>query len=252
MALILKNKNIRFNNLINVDDPEEAESKDMGKIGKHCLISCWTNNSEDVLPMWNMYTPDMKGVRIKMKVNPFKEYTYEKDEFFFKEKTKSFINYNSDYAKIVSITADNPRLVKVEYTNDENLLIPEVRSYTKIRNESNTTISFENVGKYKRKYWEFQAEYRYIICTAPWSMSELESVKTIEEQNILINRFYDETTTQFCNEIFLELAPDAFDGMEILLAPKTLDEEYIIVEALLEKYCKENTIKLTKSKIKIR
>ena len=72
LALILKNRTIRFNNLLNVDDPEEAETKDLGLSGKHCLVSCWTKSSEDTLPMWNMYTPRMKGVRIKMKMNPFK------------------------------------------------------------------------------------------------------------------------------------------------------------------------------------
>ncbi len=40
LALILKNRTIRFNNLLNVDDPEEAETKDLGLSGKHCLVSC--------------------------------------------------------------------------------------------------------------------------------------------------------------------------------------------------------------------
>lgn len=83
LALILKNRTIKFNNLMNVDDPEEAETKDLGLFGRHCLVSCWTRSSEDILPMWNMYTPEMKGVRIKMRMNPFKKYTYSKGEMHF-------------------------------------------------------------------------------------------------------------------------------------------------------------------------
>ena len=102
LALILKNKRLLFNNLLNVDDPEEAESEDLGLIGKHCLISCWTDSSEDVLPMWNMYTPDMKGVRIGMRVNPFRKYIYNKGEMHFTENVLSHIDFKSEYAKKVT------------------------------------------------------------------------------------------------------------------------------------------------------
>lgn len=44
LALILKNRTIKFNHLLNVDDPEEAETEDLGLSGKHCLVSCWTKN----------------------------------------------------------------------------------------------------------------------------------------------------------------------------------------------------------------
>lgn len=90
LAYILKNKTIKFNNLMNVDDPEEAETSDLGKFGRHCLVSCWTDVSEDILPMWNMYTPDMRGVRIGMKKNPFKEHIYNAGEFNFSEPTKLY------------------------------------------------------------------------------------------------------------------------------------------------------------------
>ena len=37
LALILRNKTICFNNLLYVDDLDEAETEDMGKFGKICL-----------------------------------------------------------------------------------------------------------------------------------------------------------------------------------------------------------------------
>lgn len=248
LALILKNKTIKFNNLLNVDDPEEAETEDLGLSGRHCLVSCWTKSGEDILPMWNMYTPGMKGVRIKMKINPFKKYTYNIGEMHFSEQTLSCIDYKSDYSKRVSIAAKCPLLLKVEYTEDENLLYPKI----KCQNENSINISFEKLGKYKREYWSFQKEYRYKITIAPWSIDELEQVDSIQDQMKLFDRLLDESNQCYCNEIYLKLADDAFNDMEILLAPKTSESEYIIVQALLEKYCSGIHIKLGKSRIKIR
>ena len=50
-------------------------------------MSCWTKNVDDVLPMWNMYTPDMHGVRIGMRELPFKLYLYEKGTYEFTANT---------------------------------------------------------------------------------------------------------------------------------------------------------------------
>lgn len=247
LALILKNKIIRFNNLLNVDDPEEADTKDLGLFGKHCLVSCWTKSSEDVIPMWNMYTPGMKGVRIKMKINPFKQYTYNKGENHFSEKTLSCIDYKGDYINKVTIAAECPVTAEVVYTEDEDLLHPQIKNQTK----DGICVSFEKLGRYKRKYWAFQNEYRYIITTAPWTMNEMEKVTSIDEHIHLFNRLLDKDNKQICNEIYLALAEDAFEDMEILLAPKTSESEYIIVQALLEKYCERNNVKVDKSKIRI-
>lgn len=248
LALILKNKTIRFNNLLNVDDPEEAETEDLGLSGKHCLVSCWTKSSDDVIPMWNMYTPGMKGVRVKMRMNPFKQYTYNKGENYFSEKTMSCIDYKGDYTKKVTIAAECPLSIDVIYTDDNDLLHPQIKSQT----EEGISISFEKLGRYKRKYWAFQNEYRYIIRTAPWSMDEMNKVTSIDEHIRLFNRLLDKNNILYCNEIFLALADDAFEDMEILLAPKTSESEHIIVQALLEKYCPNIQVKLEKSRIRVK
>jgi len=83
-------------------------------------------------------------------------------------------------------------------------------------------------------------------------MEEMERVTTIDEHMKLFDRLSDKDNKQICDEIFLALADDAFEDMEILLAPKTSEPEYIIVQALLEKYCPNVYVKLEKSKIRIR
>lgn len=52
------NKTICFNNLLNVDDIEEAETEDMGEFGKFIYTSCWTEDTEESIPLWNLYTPN--------------------------------------------------------------------------------------------------------------------------------------------------------------------------------------------------
>lgn len=116
LALILKNKTFRFCNLLNVDDPDEAYTSDLGSAGKYALVSCWTATNEDVLPMWSMYTTNMSGVRIKMKKNPFKVYQYEPGELHFKEKVESNINYYDENICKYAIAPSCPKLIKVEYT----------------------------------------------------------------------------------------------------------------------------------------
>lgn len=209
LALILKNRTIKFNNLLNVD---------------------------------------MKGVRIKLRKYPFKQYTYNKGEKHFTEDIISYIDYNGSYTTSVCISAQCPLLEKIEYTDDEKLLKPKIIT----KSENGINASFQNIGRCKRTYWNFQQEYRYIIRTAPWGMMELERVKEPNEQIIIFNRILDKNNTQYCNEIYLDLAEDAFSDMEVLLAPKTTESECIIVQALLDKYCHGYHTKVEKSKIRVR
>lgn len=249
LALILKNKKFKFNNLLYVDDLDEAETADMGLFGRHCLVSCWTSVCDDIIPMWNMYSSDMRGVRIKMRKNPFKEYIYSLNELHFISETKSCINYYSAYTKMVSIAPDCPLLIEVDYTDNEDDLKPSVVS----RSENGINIYLEKLGKYKRKYWSFQQECRYKICTAPWTMEELENIKTVEEQvELFNNRILDKNTDRYCNEIYLDLADDAFENMEILLGPKATEGDKILVESLVKNYCSGFQVNIERSKLRIK
>lgn len=155
LALILNGRKLRFNNLLNVDDPCEMETADMGDFGKHCLISCWTKNCEDVLPMWNMYTPDMRGVRIGMREFPFKKYSYNQGSFGFTEDVTTYIDMKKVYDDgKATITANAPQLIEVEYTDDENKIKPYIKKIEK--KASNESIVFKNIGKYKKHIGDFK------------------------------------------------------------------------------------------------
>ncbi len=260
LLLILKNKTLAFNSLQNVDDLEEQDSKDVKQIGKICYVSCWIEDSRESIPLWSMYTPNMQGVRIRLKKFPFEKYKFKKDEYHFTTDVETYIDYAKLYTEgKTTIVGNQPQLVKVEYTDDEDLIYPNVRSVIeKIEELGNglkntrllTHYSFEKLGKYKRKEWDFQKEYRYIINIFLWSMQELENCKNDKDQLKLIERLDDEKIKAPYDLFFLKLREDALVDLEIMLGPKVTEAQKEIVQLVVDKYCPNANIVTSKLKIK--
>ena len=76
---ILRNQNIKFSPLTVLDDSEEEKVQDKQQYGKYCFVSSWTEEEEESIPMWNIYTNLSEGVRIKLPKNPFQEYFLDAD-----------------------------------------------------------------------------------------------------------------------------------------------------------------------------
>ena len=261
LALILKNKTICFNNLLNVDDIEEAETEDMGSFGRYIYVSCWTSLNEESIPFWNMYTPSMHGVRIRLKELPFRSYHYSTGEYHFTVDCDSYIDYQwlcSDNK--ARITSDQPLSLAIDYTDDETLLHPTIRTESTPglarmiaeggRLPANGTVRYniKQLGRHKRRVWEFQNEWRYLISLAPVGMNE-----SIPNTNInfeAIRRIEDPEMQPPYERIFLRLADDAFDDLEVVFGPRMTDAEQIMAEALLELYAPQ--AKRRKSTLRIR
>lgn len=65
LALILKNRTLRFTRLDRVDDLEEARvEQNRYDLSKFIFVSCWTENGEESIPLWKMYSGGAGGVRI--------------------------------------------------------------------------------------------------------------------------------------------------------------------------------------------
>lgn len=250
LALILKNKTIRFNSLANVDDGQEVKTKDFGDFGRFCLVSCWTDKKEELIPLWNMYTPNMQGVRIKLPVNPFKEFTYEIGEYNFAEKTKTWVNIKENYDKNKN-AFDMPMsnfLIKVEYTDNTDDLIPSVikKSYDNKEKTTKTLIDKSKIGIYKNKAWIFQNEWRYRIFLSPWTCKENE--KVIAEKNPLkLIELFDRYKSHNLSEGYydLELNEEKIAQIEILLGPRVTEAQKEIVQLLVDNFVKKNGLKNT-------
>lgn len=102
LALILENRTICFNSLLNVDDIEESETSDLKNFGKYVYVSCWTDEKDEMIPMWNLYTPDMHGVRIKLPAFPFEKHKYKAGEYNFRT-IVSRILITKDFSRTIEV-----------------------------------------------------------------------------------------------------------------------------------------------------
>lgn len=262
---ILKNRTIRFKSLLNVDDIEEAETRDMGNYGKFCYVSCWTDSSAESIPLWSMYSGGMKGLRIKLPAFPFVKYNYLAGQYFFSVNCESHIDYNKIYSdNRATVTANNPKLIKVEYTNNEDLLYPKISKIDATDNKSK--IMMNGMGKYKRACWEFQHEWRYVIIFYPVSEKQM-ILDVIRITNLGVDpktcddlvmkcfnknsRILLDKNTPIPYDYFdLQIKQEFLDDIEIMTGPKSTESDKKFVELLTKEYCKNAHIK--ESNLRIR
>ena len=162
----------------------------------------------------------------------------------------------------VSIVATQPELVEIQYTDDKEKLYPKVRKVSSeekfqqylndgmIENgKLDLSYSFAEIGKYKRKEWGFQKEWRYIYSVAPMGVKEANP-PTIDKQIELIKRIENKEYEPPYSRMFLDLDDNVLNNVEILCGPRMNDAEKVIVKALLKEYCPNGIYK--ESKLKIR
>ncbi len=249
LALILKNRSIRLNSLDRMDDLQEQVSVDRQNFGRLVFVSSWTADDKESIPMWRMYTPKQRGVRIRLPINPFVEYPInvkvfsqvmgipyngnEMDEAGFKTIIPITELFGSSY--FLHNYSQGNQLVRVEYTDDKALLEPNILSIS----EGNFSVDVGKLGIYKNTYWEFQKEWRYRLLFMPLSvqnmikehmqgksneMFALQS-KIIMGQAMLPFSYYD-----------LIIRDECFEEMSVMLAPDISESAKICVELLVKEY----------------
>ena len=237
LALILENQTIRFTPLINLDDPQENMFADIPNFGRFLYASCWTNDSRESIPMWNMYASLDNGVRISLPLQPFMTALPTTDESEFPEDTPVFAGrcktsgrtvITNNYSRLSSIIGPLECL-RITYTDDASLLIPQLISSS----EDGESISLNALGRYKNRHWEFQREWRYQI-----SALILAELTDEYDANAIFNRFKRARTGEPVDmpaHIDMGIHPDSLAQMEIVLSPKMSQGDRLIARALLEK-----------------
>lgn len=249
LALILKDKKIKFNPLPVLDDLQEQEIKDEQAYGKYCFTSSWTESEIESIPMWNMYTKMDSGIRIKLPIYPFKEYivnssdipNFNNKDFDKKTDTTQQLFDKDIYSKngFFPVTLyQQGILYEVKYTKNHEKLKPQI----KVVEPEETILYFDSLGIYKSEHWHFQKEWRYNLYFLPCSYEEFISSmykwRDYEDdfgfQNIL-------EKIEKCQELpfacqYLELRDDALNQMEILLSPKISDGNKYIVDLLVKEH----------------
>ena len=245
LALILKHKTIRFNSLDKMDDLQEQETADLKNIGQFCYISSWTDDPTESIPMWNMYASLNRGVRIRIRKNPFKVYENTASELSkvsfcpvtdssegkpFKTIIPLTEMFSSGFMSIQAMTMD--LLHKVEYTNDKEKLYPRLLHHS----GDTFSISTGQLGKYKNLHWEFQNEWRYIMVAMPLNLNQPVKESMIEFQQIA-NKMRLGLEKQPFPYYDMKLSDESFSDIQITISPQISAGSRIIVENLIEKYC---------------
>lgn len=259
LALILKNRTIRFNRLDNgLDDLQEGSISSNGvKLGNYGFVSCWTENREESIPLWELYTDNGTGVRIALEKDMFKDYYYSDMVDFngirFNAKasgwqiTKTPIEdmFNPSYMVFTLLSSDIDKgqfYRRVQYVDDVNEIIKDCVTIEKVTNELNRIdVKYADIGKYKHKRWAFEEETRFFLFIIPGMKFEMN-----ERINVNFNQhLYDVWTNNQKNSISyydMHLKNDVYNDMEITLSPHLTDAKRIIVEALRDKYAPKATI----------
>lgn len=235
LSLILKNKNIRFNSIKNVDDINETQfSAEHGiALSSYTLILCWTNNEEENLAFWNVYTPNMQGVRIKIPKNIFKKYNFVTTDKLYIGKNQyipdSLVSEeecfnNSKYC----IVPFSENFIKVEYTNDEILLKPIIYNSDNIE----YSLNIGKIGRYKSKIWEFQNEVGFKLFVLPTKDLYGNQINPLNN----VRKIVLDKIPAPIEIYFIPILESAFERMEITLGPKCGTPQEIIVKSLIEKY----------------
>ncbi|MBQ3417581.1 MAG: DUF2971 domain-containing protein [Ruminococcus sp.] len=244
LALILKNRSIRFNSLDKMDDLQEQETSDLRNIGQFIYISSWTDDETESIPMWNMYASLDRGVRIRLKKNPFKLYENTAESLSGISRSsiidtsqgkslKSMIPLYDIFSKgFFTNQAINPELLfQVEYTSDKDKLYPKMLT----SDDNHFAIRLGDLGKHKNLHWEFQKEWRYVMEIIPFNLNQSPEAM-FKEFIVLANNIRSGTAKQPFPYYDMFLDDEAFADMQITLSPRIGAGSRVIVQDLIEKY----------------
>ena len=250
LALILRNKTIRFNRLDNVDDIEEGAISPAGvRMGQFVFISCWTKDPEESIPLWKLYTSNGKGVRIGLDSQMFRLYdnseiaTYGNITVNMKGGAWNWTvtpladMFNKDYLVIPYGYKEQEYFLKdILYVDNVAEAFSNSVFFRQVRPDYEVvTFNTRTLGAYKNKRWSFEKESRFVLMILPGR--EFKNIHTFDMD--FSQCIYDALKKNIPNTITyydMYLKDNAFDSLEVLLSPNCDEGDKTIIEALCDKY----------------
>jgi len=223
LAYILRDKRIKLNRLDHVNDPDEGKTSDWGDLSKFFYVTCWTNNTNENLALWNMYTQNMRGVRIGMDSNFVGKHivSFKYVKLINSNNIGCYILEEGDVSKVYTFSIFP--FMPVNYLKESEFSLPNVHIY-KPMDELPHKYDCGKIGITKSDYWGIENELRYRIQFQPL---ELLNDGKLNHPNAHFVQF---------DYLFCEINPESYQNMEIRLGPKCDESDYILVKSLLENY----------------
>ncbi|TCK82911.1 hypothetical protein [Albibacterium bauzanense] len=240
LALILHSKKIRFTRLDLLDDLKEIDGLP-DNIESSFFVSCWTEESEENLSLWSLYTR-MQGVRIELPQKFYKEYKHPKGDYGhwgFSEETICPINIEEfrtdEYIISNPFWLEDGFYIKVIY--DKNY--KELKESAILKTEKETGINhIKNLIIYKNPIWEFQKESRFYLMANPLPpLSDFDGDRIKQMKNISLGRINNS-----CDHIDIGINPEVLDSIVVRLYPNCEYSDELIVRSILDKFTKNGKI----------
>lgn len=255
--MILSSHSLKFSRLDMVDDLEECIVSQNVRLGQYVFVSCWTENKEESIPLWKMYSGDNHGVRIALDSRMFEE-NVSRDEIMPNglRVTNSYYGglpkekiLSRDYYVLPALSMNNELFYcNVEYVEDINKKTKEAYQLNIGKdNMAMNHIAFGEIGKYKNKRWEFQQESRFRLVILPVNIS----ICNADDAGTLVLNAIHQSMPLSIKDYYLEFKLEALDELEIVLHPNSTESDRIIVESLCAKYATKATIKDSSLKGKV-
>jgi hypothetical protein len=248
LALILKSKKLRFTRIDRLDDTLEAENLTGIQFGKYVFVSCWTEETEENLPQWHMYSGGMTGVRIQLPRNPFQSLIYMPPSDFpgieidrpMEESPLTFEeSIGSNYC-VAPLFFDNHFAAPVQYVKDVKRCY---ENHVTIEDEhtSDSKITIYDAGRlirYKSEIWSFQQEYRFALTILPTHLSE--STVDFPKTEMLglqhVTAAYEAGVDHGLQFFDLPISEKAIDSLVVRTGPLCASNTIAYIEAILSQW----------------
>ncbi|KGA42829.1 DUF2971 domain-containing protein [Pectobacterium odoriferum] len=263
LALILKNRTIRFTRTDLLDDVQEFHLGDIWPSAVNFFVSSWSAESEESIPQWAMYGDSFKGVRLTISDNIFPWEKLSVDVHSEKKDAKNYclrVNnvfspfdktnmFGNGYVLIPMYLSMHDFKNRVKYVDSIkeviNDLIIKTGSGIETRGNINEPVFI------KSKHWEYQNEIRFVLMATKGpnliyenSPEEYEDVFLSEmanSNNGLIDSNRDKAP--LVKYIDLPVMSTAFGSLQVVLGPLAPVSSRVIVESLCEKYAPNSLVK---------
>ena len=251
----MKNRSFRFTRLDHVDDLEEAiVEQRQYDLSKFLFVSCWTENREESVPLWKMYSSGAQGVRIGVEKEMFPTFcSFSFDRFGNITDIRQMIapdDKQKDFFVLpVFDYGDSPFYRKVEYVDDVHEASKGVLTETVSEREACSggshkyrveyIFDMKRLGAIKHSRWAFQDESRYSLLILPGN----PYIRQIDEAtSIMIHCVRNGLAVPF-SFYDVPLAPAFFHTLEVTLSPSATESQRIIVQSLCNSFAPNAIVK---------
>lgn len=260
LELILKNHTIRFNRLDQVPDLSESNSFTKLKLGNFFFISCWTKSLKESIPLWQMHSQAMTGVRIGFVKQLLFNYKPVKIPSKYKDEIKQTGEYMSPIP-FERMCADNyfilPMFVNRKYFERE---VKYSTAYKKIKNDAIKVEIKENgifkseindptgIAAVKSPEWEFEEEIRFVLFIMP-SVSVPQTAtfeQYVESFTKHLGYFLYNGIGPNIIHFDVNIDPMSLDNIMITTGPRCSESDFQRVEQLVKQYSSKGKVQKSK------